>query len=58
MSGIDVGVVVRNDRLQPNRVGTPGFVDFVEVDDEHRLSSLLEGDVLSTLVRRALLVPR
>jgi predicted esterase len=32
-------------------------VDFVEVDDEHRLASLLEGDALATVVRRALLVP-
>jgi predicted esterase len=38
--------------------GTPGYVDCVEVDDEHRLASLLEGDTLAALVRKALLVPR
>jgi predicted esterase len=37
--------------------GARGLVDFVEVDDEHRLATLLEGDALATFVRRALLVP-
>jgi predicted esterase len=34
------------------RTGTPGLVELVEVDDEHRLGSLLEGDRLAELVRR------
>jgi predicted esterase len=38
--------------------GTAGYVELVLVDDEHRLATLLEGDALATLVRRALLVPR
>jgi predicted esterase len=37
--------------------GGRGLVDFVEVDDEHRLATLLEGDVLAAVVRRALIVP-
>jgi predicted esterase len=38
--------------------GTPGLVDLVVVDDEHRLRTLLESDALATLVRRALIAPR
>ncbi|HVW27312.1 MAG TPA: YqiA/YcfP family alpha/beta fold hydrolase [Polyangiaceae bacterium] len=38
--------------------GTPGLVELVVVDDEHRLHSLLEGDALATLVRKALIVTR
>lgn len=34
------------------RTGSPGSVALVEVDDEHRLGSLLETDELAILVRR------
>jgi len=34
--------------------GTPGFVDLVVVDDEHRLRTLLESDALADIVRRSL----
>lgn len=33
------------------RSGTPSLVTMLEVDDEHRLSSLLDGDRLAKLVR-------
>jgi len=36
-----------------SRTGTPGKVELVIVDDEHRLASLLEGDALERHVRRA-----
>lgn len=32
--------------------GTPGFVAMMELDDEHRLQSVLEGELLSELVNR------
>jgi alpha-beta hydrolase superfamily lysophospholipase len=35
------------------RTGTPGWVELVELDDEHRLSTVLEGDRLAAFVRRA-----
>ena len=34
--------------------GTPGLVELVVVDDEHRLRTLLDDDALAMLVRRAL----
>jgi predicted esterase len=51
-------VVPIEDSRRLAKTGTPGYVDWVEVDDEHRLASLLEGDTLAALVRRALLMPR
>ena len=33
--------------------GSPGMIELVEVDDEHRLGTLLVGDALADLVRRA-----
>jgi pimeloyl-ACP methyl ester carboxylesterase len=35
------------------QTGTPGYVELVEVDDGHRLATLLEGDQLASMVRRA-----
>jgi len=56
--GLRDEVVSIDDSRKLAETGTPGYVDLVLVDDEHRLATLLEGDALSTLVRRALLVPR
>lgn len=33
------------------RSGSPGLVELVEVDDEHRLASLLDGEALANFVR-------
>jgi pimeloyl-ACP methyl ester carboxylesterase len=35
------------------KTGTPGLVRLVEVDDEHRLGTLVETDALANLVRAA-----
>lgn len=35
------------------KTGTAGLVELVEADDGHRLGTLLEGDALESLVRRA-----
>jgi len=56
--GLRDDVVSIDDSRRLAATGAPGYVDFVEVDDEHRLATLLEGDTLATLVRRALLVQR
>ena len=34
------------------QTGTAGYVELVEVDDGHRLATLLEGDKLASMVRR------
>jgi len=46
-------VVPIDDSRALARTGTPGRVELVEVDDEHRLATLLERDRLADLVRRA-----
>ncbi|HEX4337760.1 MAG TPA: alpha/beta fold hydrolase [Polyangiaceae bacterium] len=56
--GLRDDVVSVEDSRKLAATGTPGYVELVLVDDEHRLATLLEGDALATLVRRALLVPR
>ncbi|HEX3595000.1 MAG TPA: YqiA/YcfP family alpha/beta fold hydrolase [Polyangiaceae bacterium] len=56
--GLRDEVVSMKDSQGLAQTGTEGYVDLVLVDDEHRLATLLEGDALATLVRRALLVPR
>ena len=56
--GLRDEIVPIDDSRRLAKTGTPGFVDLVTVDDEHRLRTLLEGDALATIVRRALLVPR
>jgi hypothetical protein len=40
------------------KTGTRGLVELVEVDDEHRLATLLEGDTLAGLVRRVFALSR
>ena len=40
------------------KTGSSGSVALVEVDDEHRLASLLEGDELAMLVRRTFTLRR
>jgi alpha-beta hydrolase superfamily lysophospholipase len=40
------------------KTGTPGLVQLVEVDDEHRLASLLVGDTLARHVRSVFAVGR
>jgi pimeloyl-ACP methyl ester carboxylesterase len=49
-------VVSIDDSRALAKTGTPGRVELVEVDDEHRLPTLLEGDRLASLVRRAFLL--
>jgi predicted esterase len=51
-------VVSIDDSRRLAATGTPGLVDFMEVDDEHRLATLLEGDALASIVRRALVLPK
>jgi predicted esterase len=49
-------VVPVEDSRALSKTGTPGRVELVEVDDEHRLPTLLEGDRLASLVRRSFLL--
>jgi predicted esterase len=51
-------VVPLDDSRTLATTGTGGLVELVEIDDEHRLSTLLRDDALATLVRRALIVTR
>ncbi len=56
--GVRDDVVPIDGSRELSRTGTPGLVELVEVEDEHRLRSLLEGDAFAALVRRTLLIQR
>lgn len=47
-----------DDSRELAKTGSPGSVALVEVDDEHRLASLLETDELALLVRRTFTLRR
>lgn len=49
-------VVSVDDSRALAKTGTKGRVELVEVDDEHRLASLLEGERLAMLVRRSFML--
>jgi predicted esterase len=49
-------VVPVDDSRALAKTGTKGRVELVEIDDEHRLASLLEGERLAMLVRRSFML--